>query len=736
MLPPTVKTVLQSPGQRLDAATQAFMQPFFGRDLSTVRVHSDGEAARSAGAVHARAYTVGHDIVFGPHQFAPSTPAGRRLIAHEIAHFVQQGAGVRYQPLLVLQRDAAGETEAVEPEFPWLQLSPSARQKAGELYDDCVEDINKIEEAQLVRNSLLRSEWLEQLGDVRIKISQLKSDDELPAARSAKNNLFKSIGDHINSFQKEWLEVKKRYDDERQWLLSLKFIDAKESSRYLEEVYRQTQPLPFLMTDDDYLPLKHTLDENEQVRVGALRGTRNRVQQLLQMMHAVVYLRQQGQEAEKALPEWGEQVTGEAEYLASFASLAHREHREYAGELDALRNRLLAEQQFTMKIRVSTKSPLEKGAAAVAGAVEAVTGIFVEAAKEAFDLAQICLHFETHGLYDPKFTSAMAETAEQGAGTTDLLKGMVTGMINTPKRFLQACRDGDWEAIGREAIQLYFLAKTIVAAPELIKGSAEALRKLPEALAKVRDISAILRQRTIALGLKAEGRLGIEPQAGRVPPPKPAPQSSPAFTVEKGGGQGDSRPAGMLRDADAPSGSVQVPASHPRLAGKLPANDELPPLPQRQIQQVAGNASGDVPSATVEPPRAPDQPGQTVMTGKRLPRSQPKQPQKPPAGALDIDEGQLSRKRPRREEAPRKENVSTPNKVPIKNSAWLNRRLGKDPALQDSFLKEVENSHLEVHGHLNPETFEADEQLERWNASQPKPHRLGPRFSRRTARRP
>ena len=568
MLPPTVKTVLQSPGQRLDPATQAFMEPFFGRDLSTVRMHSDGDAARSASAMNAKAYTVGHDIVFGVHQFAPGTPAGRRLIAHELAHFVQQGAGVRYRPLPMLQRDAAGETEAVEPEFPWLQLSPSAREQAGELYDNCVENIHNLEEAQLVRNSLLRSEWLKQLGDVRIKISQLNGDSELPAARSTYNNLFKSIGDQITSFQKEWLEVKRRYDDERRWLLSLKSTDAKEAAQYLDDIYRQTQPIPFLMTDDDYFPLKHTLDENEQIRVGALRGARIRVQQLFEMMHTVVYLREQGQEAEKAIPGWSERVTEEADYLASFAALAHGAHREYAGGLDDLRNRLLTEQQFTLKIKVSTKSPLEKGAAAVAGAAEAVTGIFVEAAEEAFDLAQIYLHFETFGQYDPKFTSAMAKAAERGASTTDLLKGMVTGMINTPKRFLQACRDEDWEAIGRESVQLYFLAETIKAAPEVIKGSAEALRQLPEALAKVRDISTILRQRTIALGLKAESRLGPEPQTRPVPPPTPAPRPSPALTVEQGGGQGGGPPTGMLRDVDAPSGGAQSARIAPGTEGQ------------------------------------------------------------------------------------------------------------------------------------------------------------------------
>jgi sarcosine oxidase delta subunit len=62
----------------------------FGHDFSHVRVHTDGRAAESARTVHARAYTVGRDVVFGSGQFAPGTAAGGRLLAHELAHTVQQ----------------------------------------------------------------------------------------------------------------------------------------------------------------------------------------------------------------------------------------------------------------------------------------------------------------------------------------------------------------------------------------------------------------------------------------------------------------------------------------------------------------------------------------------------------------------------------------------------------------------------------------------------------------------
>jgi hypothetical protein len=88
-----VRQVLRSPGQTLGAATRAFMEPRFGHDFSRVRVHIDSQAAASAQDVGALAYTAGRDIVFAQGQFAPHTLFGRRLLAHELAHTVQQSAG-------------------------------------------------------------------------------------------------------------------------------------------------------------------------------------------------------------------------------------------------------------------------------------------------------------------------------------------------------------------------------------------------------------------------------------------------------------------------------------------------------------------------------------------------------------------------------------------------------------------------------------------------------------------
>ena len=85
-------------GQGLDAATRGYFEPRFGADFSQVRIHAGSQAGRSAEAMGAEAYTDGRDLVFGPGRYAPASEAGRRLIAHELAHVVQNQEGLMRQP--------------------------------------------------------------------------------------------------------------------------------------------------------------------------------------------------------------------------------------------------------------------------------------------------------------------------------------------------------------------------------------------------------------------------------------------------------------------------------------------------------------------------------------------------------------------------------------------------------------------------------------------------------------
>lgn len=100
---------LHGPGRPLERATRQEFEPLLGADLGAVRLHLDQPAP---GALAARAFTRGSDIAFAPGQYAPGTAAGRRLLAHELAHVVQQRRGPGLQGGAVGRRGDAAEREA------------------------------------------------------------------------------------------------------------------------------------------------------------------------------------------------------------------------------------------------------------------------------------------------------------------------------------------------------------------------------------------------------------------------------------------------------------------------------------------------------------------------------------------------------------------------------------------------------------------------------------------------
>lgn len=90
---PNIESHIQSlngRGQPLSGKVRAFFEPRFGYDFSGVRVHTDAKAAESARAMNAKAYTVGQDVVFGEGQYTPEAREGKRLLAHELTHVMQQ----------------------------------------------------------------------------------------------------------------------------------------------------------------------------------------------------------------------------------------------------------------------------------------------------------------------------------------------------------------------------------------------------------------------------------------------------------------------------------------------------------------------------------------------------------------------------------------------------------------------------------------------------------------------
>jgi len=95
-------------GQPLPPATRGFLEPRFGHDFGAVRIHADPAAGALAQRLQARAFTTGHHVFFAPGEFQPDASAGKRLIAHELAHVVQQsGPPSTAQRMPAIQRETA-----------------------------------------------------------------------------------------------------------------------------------------------------------------------------------------------------------------------------------------------------------------------------------------------------------------------------------------------------------------------------------------------------------------------------------------------------------------------------------------------------------------------------------------------------------------------------------------------------------------------------------------------------
>ena len=115
--PRIVEDVLATSGQPLAHSARRTLESSFGHDFSGVRVHDDSQAAESASAVSALAYTVGNHIVFGSGQYAPGTSDGNHLLAHELTHTIQQTGGTPLSSQTIQQsQQGASSTGALRLE--------------------------------------------------------------------------------------------------------------------------------------------------------------------------------------------------------------------------------------------------------------------------------------------------------------------------------------------------------------------------------------------------------------------------------------------------------------------------------------------------------------------------------------------------------------------------------------------------------------------------------------------
>lgn len=119
--PASVHAAIGRPGKSLDGPTRSFFEPRFGQDLTGVRVHADAPAAVAAHAVGAQAFTVGSHIAFAQDRYRPHSETGRQLIAHELAHVLQQSPELRRAP-----DDPAAPPPAANPAPPPAGPAPAA----------------------------------------------------------------------------------------------------------------------------------------------------------------------------------------------------------------------------------------------------------------------------------------------------------------------------------------------------------------------------------------------------------------------------------------------------------------------------------------------------------------------------------------------------------------------------------------------------------------------------------
>ena len=148
---------LRGSWQPLPESVRAFFAPRFGYDFSKVRVRADEKAAESAQALNALAYTVGQNVVFGAGLYAPQTKAGRRLLAHELTHTIQQSmadvSAPTRQKLTTPQAQFEQETDtaAVESGRSVPAISAQAVQVARDELDAGVEEPYRNQQLECVR---------------------------------------------------------------------------------------------------------------------------------------------------------------------------------------------------------------------------------------------------------------------------------------------------------------------------------------------------------------------------------------------------------------------------------------------------------------------------------------------------------------------------------------------------------------------------------------------------------
>ena len=379
------------------------------------------------------------------------------------------GTARRADPPAVNRRYAAGVPNLIsrdlfDDENPQEKLSEAGQKRWDDLADELKTLVFDMGAAQVAsgRSSPRRTQWFNYFsGPLLRQLAEVDVEWKLEQVEQLYRIAEKRVFDESIAAGEAWAALEEEYEAEQGNLAGDKDPVSVEALKYLTETYEEVKkrvvPAIHFLTEDDYNQLKFVLDNDQHISLGELRGARVRVDALIEMLDVVEELRYEGKDEDHILPGWDDAVYAERDELQRLFDNAPDQNS--AGNYQRLQKDLMEKRSRALDAKPREKGVAEKAFLLGKGAVSSVVGPVVEAGKQLVDLGQIGAHYLSFGKYEPKFISDMADAAEKGATTGDLLKGMAVGLIETPERFLKAVEAGDWEAIGRETTNLYMLAK-------------------------------------------------------------------------------------------------------------------------------------------------------------------------------------------------------------------------------------------------------------------------------------
>jgi hypothetical protein len=483
-----------------------------------------------------------------------------------------------------------------EPDDAWSALSDAGRVRVEALYEECLQMQLDLNTAQSGHGSVQRAGWIRGLSQLQRQLNALDSDAKIEGVERAFVNYSGDIFKAVAGFAHERLVLERRYIEELDWLRFQRVDDMTLAAEHLERLYTEFRNrvdrggAEAYITNEDYGELKTALDSGSHRAVGTLQASRLRARDAYKLLEVVGDLRVDHQNPDKLVPGWRKLVDDEVEELdqlskrppATRGSNAPAQYAELRNDLRKQREnvlRTILNEDAKDAIKAANKNnPAVVVAEVALGAAEAVVGPLVELAQEILDDVQIVLFYVSGQRYTPKFTSDLMKALENGASRTDVLMGIAEGLIGTPGRLVKAAEDGNWEEVGREAMNLYGLV-------ELVRASPKYLAKASAALGLTKLAARIVRAHTFGLRLRAP-RIRITSQPPTVPPVPPVPREPVYLRTD---------PAGATR----PNPQHTTPAPPPRYGPTTPP----PRLPDRPTFLVDSKKSAPKPHDW--PPKPP-----------------------------------------------------------------------------------------------------------------------------------